>query len=200
MAHFKHYLLFIQFVFVFSAFAQKKPVKVLIVDGFSNHNWQQTTKMVKQILGESKLFDITVSTTPNNPEDSIAWKAWAPAFNQFDVVIQNTNNIQNTKLKWPARVQRNLESYVKNGGGLYILHSANNAFSDWEEYNKMIGLGWRQKSYGYALEIDSQRNVKRIAPGEGKETFHGNRSDLYITILNRNPINKGYPDVWKTPI
>jgi type 1 glutamine amidotransferase len=199
MAHFKHFLLFALCLISLSAFAQKKRIKVLIIDGFSNHDWQQTTKMVKQILGESKLFDISVSTAPGNPNDSIAWKNWDPAFNQFDVVIQNTNNIQNTELKWPLKVQRSLESYVKNGGGLYILHSANNAFPDWEEYNKMIGLGWRPKSYGYALEIDSQRNVKRIPPGEGQGTFHGNRSDLYITILNRNPINKGYPDVWKTP-
>jgi len=199
MAHFRHFLYFAFCLFSLSASTPKKPIQVLIVDGFSNHNWQQTTKMVKQILGESKLFDISVSTAPDNPNDSIAWKRWAPNFTQFDLVIQNTNNIQNTKLNWPVNVQRSLERYVKNGGGLYILHSANNAFPDWEEYNKMIGLGWRPKSYGYALEIDSQRNVKRIPPGEGEDTFHGNRSNLQITILNRNPINKGYPDVWKTP-
>jgi type 1 glutamine amidotransferase len=97
------------------------------------------------------------------------------------------------------KVQQSLEEFVKKGGGLYILHSANNAFPDWEEYNKMIGLGWRDRNYGYALEIDSQRNIHRIPPGEGQGTFHGDRTELSIHILNRHPINKGYPAVWKTP-
>jgi type 1 glutamine amidotransferase len=96
-------------------------------------------------------------------------------------------------------VQHELEDYVKGGGGLYILHSANNAYPDWDEYNKMIGLGWRPKSYGYALTVDSLGKIGRIPPGEGKDTYHGDRSDLYIHILNDHPINKGFPKIWKTP-
>jgi type 1 glutamine amidotransferase len=199
----KYYLLSIAFLLLLSiAHAQTKPKKrinVLIVDGFSNHDWRQTTKIVKQILEEANLFNITISTAPENPGDSTDWARWEPGFKNYDVVIQNTNNIQNPHLKWPKKIQVELEIYVKHGGGLYILHSANNAYPDWEEYNKMIGLGWRPKSYGYALEIDSERNIKRIPPGEGKDTYHGNRSDLYINILNNHPINKGYPKVWKTP-
>ncbi|MDB5031108.1 ThuA domain-containing protein [Mucilaginibacter sp.] len=178
-------------------FAQK-PVRVLIVDGFSNHDWRQTTKIVKQILNETGRFTITVSTAPATPEDT-SWTSWDPKFKNFDVVIQNTNNIQNARLKWPRRVQEELENYVKDGGGLYILHSANNAYPDWEEYNKIIGLGWRPKTYGYALVVDSAGKINRIPPGEGQGTFHGDRSDLQIHVLTNHPINKGYPKQWMTP-
>ncbi len=185
-----------------SVFAQnkhKKRIHVLIVDGYSNHDWQQTTKIATHILGKAGLFTVSESTAPCNPDDSAAWAAWEPDFKKYDVVIQNTNNIQNPKLKWPRRVQLELEDYVKNGGGLYVLDSANNAYSDWDGYNQMIGLGWRPKTYGYALTVDSLGHIDSIPPGQGQGTYHNDRSNLRIQVLNDHPINKGYPKQWLTP-
>lgn len=182
----------------FSKNTQKKLIRVLIVDGYSNHDWKQTTLVTKKILEESKLFVVSVSTAPaTTSEDSLA--EWAPHFNKYDVVIQNTNNINDTLLRWPRKVQIELQKYVASGGGLYILHSANNAFPNWKEYNEMIGLGWRPKETGYALEIDDNRNIIRVPPGEGGNTSHGKRFDALIHILNRNPINHDYPSAWITP-
>lgn len=180
----------------FSALAQKKkPISVLIVDGFSNHDWKQTTAVTKWILEESGRFVVDVSTVP---ADSIERSAWNPNFSKYAVIIQNTNNIQNSRLRWSKQAEKQLEEYVKNGGGLYILHSANNAFSHWKEYDKMIGLGWRRASEGYALEIDSANNITRIAPDEGKGTGHGERFNALIQVLTPHPINKGYPSQWQT--
>jgi type 1 glutamine amidotransferase len=183
-------------------YSQNKPdkvIKVLIVDGFSNHNWRQTTKMVKAILEETGRFKVDVSTAPANAIDS-AWLNWRPKFSDYDVVIQNTNNIQDKQIHWPREVQEALEKYVKSGGGLYILHSANNAFADWPEYNRMIGLGWRSKDQFKALKIDSTgKHVVEIPAGEGVGTNHGSRIDAVITIFTPHPINKGFPAAWKTP-
>ncbi len=176
----------------------KQVIKVLIVDGFSNHDWQQTTKVTRHILGKAGLFEVFVSTAPSD-FDNEKWAEWQPEFTDFDVVIQNTNNINRQEWRWPARVEKKLEDYVRNGGGLYILHSANNAFAHWEEYNRMIGLGWRKKEQGVALMIGEQQKVLQIAKGEGKNTFHGDRYDAVIKILNRHPIHKGFPNAWKTP-
>lgn len=174
--------------------APRKPIKVLIVDGFSNHDWKQTTLLVKNILENTGMFAVTVSTATGLADDT----AWDPGFDQYAVVIQNTNNIQNPALRWPRKIELELEDYVRRGGGLYILHSANNAFPSWEEYNKMIGLGWRSRETGYALQLDSDDHVIRIPPGEGEGTNHGDRFDAVIKILTRHPINQGYPDQWKT--
>jgi type 1 glutamine amidotransferase len=172
-----------------------KPIPVLIVDGFSNHDWRQTTILTKWMLEESGLFKADVSTIPS---DSLQRLNWRPKFNDYAVVIQNTNNIFTPQLRWPVKAEVDLENYVKEGGGLYILHSANNSFSHWEEYEKMIGMGWRPSTIGYALEIDSNRNVIRIPPGEGSGTSHGNKFNALVQILNQHPINMGYPDKWQT--
>jgi type 1 glutamine amidotransferase len=147
------------------------------------------------MLEESGLFKVDVSTIPG---DSLQRLNWRPKFNNYAVVIQNTNNIFTPQLLWPVKAEVDLENYVKEGGGLYILHSANNAFSHWKEYEKMIGMGWRPNTFGYALEIDSNRNIIRIPPGEGSGTGHGNRFNALVQILNRHPINVGYPDKWQT--
>jgi type 1 glutamine amidotransferase len=173
----------------------RKPISVLIVDGFSNHDWKQTTTVIKWILEQSKRFKVDVSTVPT---DSIQRETWGPEFKKYAVIIQNTNNIQDKRLRWPRQAELALEEYTKKGGGLYILHSGNNAFPHWEEYDKMIGLGWRPATSGYALEIDSSKNIIRIPPGEGKGTGHGSRFNAVIHIFTRHPINKNYPDAWQT--
>ena len=176
--------------------AQKKQViSVLIIDGFSNHDWKQTTAVTKWILEKSGRFSVAVSTIPADSSDRLVWK---PDFKKYAVVIQNTNNIQDTSLRWPVQAEQALEEYVKAGGGLYILHSGNNAFPHWREYDNMIGLGWRPRSSGYALEIDAAKNIVRIPPNEGNGTGHGNRFNAVIQVLNQHPINKGYPEQWQT--
>ena len=134
------------------------PIKVLIVDGFSNHDWRQTTRETKRILDDTGLFDIEVSTTPASPNAS-EWNTWRPKFEQYDVVIQNTNNIGKKHIRWPRKVETALENFVKSGGGLYILHSANNAVSHWQQYDRMIGLGWRNQDTGTAMEITENGKI-----------------------------------------
>ena len=175
-----------------------KLIDVLIIDGFSNHDWRQTTLLTRQILEETGRFKVAVSTAPATG-DTTDWAKWNPVFGDYEVVIQNTNNIQNKKIRWPRRVEEQLEHYVKSGGGLYILHSANNAFAHWPEYDRMIGLGWRPKETGYAVEIAPDRRIRRIPPGAGSGTSHGKRFDALVQVLNPHPINKGLPEQWLTP-
>ena len=42
----------------------KKLIPVLIVDGFSNHDWKQTTIVMKWILEKSNRFRVDISTVP----------------------------------------------------------------------------------------------------------------------------------------
>ena len=174
---------------------QEAVSKVVIVDGFSNHDWKQTSAVIEWLLEGTGRFEVDVTTIPL---DSSGWMLWNPDFESYDVVIQNTNNIHKPELKWPKHAQEKLQEFVEKGGGLYILHSANNAFPEWDEYNKMIGLGWRSAEIGVALELDSQMNLVRHERGEGKGTNHGDRFDALIQVIKRHPINEGYPAAWKT--
>ena len=70
------YLLAILFAGVLPASA-KTPhgkIRVLIVDGFSNHDWQRTTSLLRGILVSAGEFTVQVSTAPQDT-GSAAWKA-----------------------------------------------------------------------------------------------------------------------------
>jgi type 1 glutamine amidotransferase len=172
-------------------------IRVLIVDGFSNHDWQQTTSLIRGILSSNGLFDVSVSTTPqatNNP----AWDTWRPKFTDYDVIIQTCNDI-NHGPKWPEPVKRDFESFVQKGGGIYIFHSAENAFVGWKEYERMVGLCWRKADYGTAIRVNEDGKLVRIPPGEGGNTNHGQRGDVLVTRLGDDPIHEGMPRSWLSP-
>lgn len=177
------------------SFARQDNIKVLIIDGYSNHDWRYTTDIIKTLLVNSNFCDVDISTAPTN--DSPDYMKWDPDFSKYDVVVMNVNNLNNG-FSFPEKVQFNFEHYIENGGGMYVFHSANNSFAEWEEYNKMIGLGWRNPEQGIAIEIVDDKMVK-IPVGEGEGTSHGDRMDLVVNKLVEHPVNKGFPQKWKTP-
>lgn len=178
------------------AVADKK-VRVLIVDGFSNHDWRQTTALIRGILAPSGLFDVAVSTTPQTMNQA-EWAAWRPKFSDYDVVIQNCNDYGGGP-HWPEPVKRDFEDFVRNGGGVYIFHSAENAFVGWKEYEKIVGLCWRKADYGTSIRVNEDESLVRIPPGEGGGTNHGKRGDVLVMRLGDDPIHAGMPRAWLSP-
>ena len=46
--------------------------------------------------------------------------------------------------RWPAALKSSFEQYMTDGGGLVVVHAADNAFAGWPAFNEMIGVGgWR---------------------------------------------------------
>jgi hypothetical protein len=171
-----------------------KQIRVLIVDGFSNHDWRLTTHYIRAILEPTGLFAVDVSTSPPTAA-APGWDDWRPRFEDYDVVIQNCNDY-NGGPSWPEPVQAALERFVRGGGGLYVWHSANNAFVNWPAYNEMIGLGWRNKDYGTAIVVGDDGKLSRIPPGDGENTGHGPRFDALITRVGDHTIHRGLPRQW----
>ncbi len=172
-------------------------ITVLIVDGFSNHNWILNTALIRGIIEPTGLFKVAISTSPATA-DAPGWEQWRPRFSDYDVVIQTCNDIGG-RPSWPAQVQQDFEDYIRGGGGAFIYHSANNAFPHWDAYNRIIGLGWRLADQGVAIAIDENERIVRIPSGEGLKTSHGPRVDAVITRLGDHPIHRGMPRRWKTP-
>jgi hypothetical protein len=181
--------------------AQTKPeakIRVLILDGFSNHNWKLNTKLLRGLLGPTGLFEVSVSTCP--PGNSPEWANWNPDFSKCDVVIQTCNDIsQNPKPKWPEPVKKAFAEFVNNGGGALIYHSGNNAFPDWAEYNDIIGIGWRNQNQGKALQMDAEGKITEIPLGTGRGTGHANRAEVLVKRLGDHAIHAGMPREWKSP-
>lgn len=184
-----------------SASAASGPAKlrVLIVDGVNNHDWAPTTAAISKLLRSSGRFAVDVSTSPSRDAPPEAWASWQPRFAGYDVVLSNFNGgDQAGAIMWPEDVRRSFETYVRKGGGFVSLHAANNAFPGWIAYEKMVGLLWRDKSFGPGLYFgDSDRPV--IVPtGKGLEPGHGPRHDFIMTTLpTGHPITRGFPRQWQ---
>jgi type 1 glutamine amidotransferase len=113
-------------------------------------------------------------------------------------VIQNCNDYQHPNV-WPEPVQKDFENFVRNGGGVYIFHGAENAFLGWTEYEKMVALLWRKADYGTSIRMDANGKMVRIPPGIGSDTNHGARGDVLVTRLGNDPIHAGMPRQWLSP-
>ncbi|MCF7976325.1 MAG: ThuA domain-containing protein [Phycisphaerae bacterium] len=166
------------------------PLKVLIVDGQNNHDWAGTTPVIKKILEDTGKFTVDVATSPKQRQPMDNFK---PDFAQYDVIFSNYNGDN-----WPQSTQTALETYMKNGGGLVIFHAADNAFSRWDEWNKMIGLGgWggRNEKSGPMIRYRDGQIVRDTSPGAGGT--HGPQHPFQIVRRNStHPIMQGLPDKW----
>ncbi|MDG3004938.1 ThuA domain-containing protein [Paludisphaera mucosa] len=174
-----------------SAGAAEK-LKVLIVEGQNNHAWKATTPLLKAELEKSGRFAATVATTPPSKAPASAWESFRPAFKSYDVVLTNYNGDP-----WPAPIRKELEEFVAGGGGLVVMHAANNAFADWPAYNEMIGLGWRDPGFGDRITIDDAGQVVRTPKGQGPGSGHGPRHAYTVVVRKADhPIVKGLPHEW----
>ena len=164
-------------------------LRALLVDGQNNHNWKATSPLLKQALEASGRFTVDVATTP----DKANWDSFKPEFSKYDVVISNYNGDL-----WPKETGQAFERYMKNGGGLVIVHAADNSFPEWPEYNKMIGLGgWggrNEKSGPYVRWRNGQIVRDTYAGGGGS---HGAYHEYVVqTRQPDHPIMAGLPEKW----
>jgi hypothetical protein len=174
------------------ALGAEEKIRVLIVDGQNNHNWRVMTPPMKADLERSGRFTVDVATTPGPKSPTAAWDAFHPDFSKYDVVLSNYNGDS-----WPPDVRKSLEDYVAKGGGLAIIHAANNAFEHWPAYNEMIGLGWRNPRFGDRLTIDDSGHLVRTPKGQGPGAGHGPPHAFKIAVRNPDhPITHGMPAEW----
>lgn len=174
-----------------TALAADPAHRALIIDGQNNHGiWPKTSKMMKRYLEQTGLFAVDIVTTAPKGTD----ESFHPDFAKYQVVVSNYNGAD-----WPKATQEAFVEYVKGGGGLVIVHAANNSFGNWPAYNEMIGLGgWggRNERSGPYVYLDEQgKLVRDTAKGPGGH--HGPQHPF--TIITRDPdhpVTKGMPGEW----
>jgi type 1 glutamine amidotransferase len=168
-------------------------IPVAIVDGESGgtyHNWKVTTQVMKLELEESGLFDVTVITAPASDGD---FSQFHPDFTRYRAVVMNYDGPD-----WPADLRAQFEKYVQDGGGLVIVHAADNSFPNWKAYNLMTGIGgWRgrDENAGPHWFWQDGKMVPDTAPGRAGK--HGLRLPFQVTERDpSHPILRGLPRVW----
>ena len=204
-----------------SASAQDAPaggkLKALIIDGQNNHSaWPQTTKIMQSFLQETGRFTVDISRT------QYTWKGgkllnqfplddgkkyqdlpepktdptFKPNFSDYDVVISNFGW---KAAPWPQETQNAFEEYIAGGGGLVVVHAADNSFPEWTEFNRMIGLGgWGgrdEKSGPYVYINNAGKLIRDKSAGRGGS--HGPGHEYQVVVRTpEHPIVKGLPNAW----
>jgi uncharacterized protein len=163
----------------------------MILDGQNNHDWKATTPLLRKALESSGRFTIEVATSPASGADMSGFR---PSFADYDVVLSNYNGD-----RWPAATEKDFETYVAGGGGVVIVHAANNAFGDWPAYNRIIGLGgWggRTEKTGPFVYVNETGAITRdTSPGAGGH--HGPQHEFQIRTRDaEHPIMRGLPPLW----
>jgi hypothetical protein len=173
--------------------AQAASIKVMILDGASGgtyHDWKLTTQIMKRELDEAGLFDITVVSAPPADGD---FSNFHPDFARYQVVVSNYDSQD-----WPAPLKAQFETYMKNGGGLVLVHGADNAFPNWVAFNEMAGVGgWRQRDAPAGPRWYFKDGKLTSDPSPDPAGRHGLRKPFRITArAPDHPIMHGLPADW----
>lgn len=167
--------------------AQEVVYKTLLIDGQNNHQWQETTPIIRATLESTGRFAVDVATTPPAGGDMSKFQ---PKFAEYDVVVSNYNGEP-----WSAATQKAFAEYVYGGGGFVSVHAADNSFPDWAEYNQMIGVGgWgnRTEKDGPYVRWRDGKFVRDTKPGRGGS--HGQRHPFEVVVRDtEHPITRGIP-------
>jgi hypothetical protein len=171
------------------------PITVMILDGESGgpyHDWQRVTPVLKKMLDETGLFDVALVSAPGAKGD---FSNFAPDFSRFQAVVMNYDAPDE---RWPAPLKSSFERYVAAGGGLVIVHAADNAFAGWPAFNEMIGVGgWRGRTEaaGPYWYVKDGKLTPDATPGPAGS--HGRRIPFAVTVRDAtHPIMRGLPRRW----
>ena len=209
--------------------ANESRIRALIIDGRNNHDWVSTTDFLRATLESTGMFEVEVSTAPplrfpqsprrvQRPEDAedlerakklfddgrkkaqaeleARWEQWSPDFSNADVVVLNYNGDS-----WPNHVSEGFIRFVREGGGVVLVHGANNAFRTWPEFNELIGIGWRPAPIGRAVKVNPETGETYVAddrelPNKGNSA-HGSKHPFQITVRALDhPVMRGIPNRW----
>ena len=183
---------FIFFMFLIPLLSmQAKPIKVMLLTGQTDpyHRWKVTSAHLKATLDLYDKFQTDVVLIPEKKDMA----SFAPKFSDYQVLVLDQNGPD-----WPLQTQKAFVEFVKTGGGVVLVHEADNAFPNWVEYNQICGLGgWKgrdEKSGPYFYWKDGEY-IKDYSAG--KAGSHGSRVPYIVNIRDtKHPITKGLPTKW----
>ena len=172
--------------------AAQSRIKVMILTGQCNpyHNWAVSSAAIKRILDETGTFEVTVVTSPAKGQDMSGFK---PTFAGYGAVVMDYEGDD-----WPEPTKQAFVEYVRGGGGLVLVHAADNAFPKWKEFLEISGVGgWggRDETWGPKVRW---RDGKIVFDSEtpGNATHPARHDFLIVSRAPEHPIMKGLPGEW----
>ncbi|MBI3666817.1 MAG: ThuA domain-containing protein [Acidobacteria bacterium] len=160
-----------------TAAAESPKIQALIFSGRNNHEWRLTTAHLRNLLSATGRFEVRVDEAPAG--------CTATTLAGFDLLVLDYNGP-----RWGPGCEQAVETFVRGGKGLVVIHAASYAFGGleilgeghvrtgqrepaWAEYARMVGGSWVE--------------------GPAK-TGHGRRHLFQVrTVDQDHPIMQGLP-------
>ena len=161
-----------------AAQAIPKPVRVLVLSGRNNHDWRNTTPFLRKTMQESGRFDVRVTEEPAGLTGT--------TLAGYDVLVSDYNGP-----RLGPQAEQAIESFVRDGKGIVIVHGADYAFGtleilgDYQSHTGKTEPPW--KAYG--------EMVGAVWSAEAPKTGHGTRHVFPVKVVKRDhPVTRGLPE------
>jgi type 1 glutamine amidotransferase len=118
-------------------------IKILILSGRNNHDWQKTTPLLAKILKDAGFFTASITEKP----DTLTYNGLI----RYDVVLSNWNSWPDNDYRFTKEWENDFLRYVKEGGGAVFIHAGASSFYSWNEYHQM-GIGRWGKETNHGLQ------------------------------------------------
>ena len=146
--------------------ASNGPIKILILSGRNNHEWQKTTPLLARIYSETRLFSVSVTELP----DTLTYRQ----LKKYDVVVSNWNTWPDNNLRFSEAWEKDFLKYINDGGGALFIHAGASSFYGWNEYHKMgIGRWGKETNHG-------QQTKGKISEFDQNHPVTSGFKDFYI--------------------
>lgn len=145
------------------------PLRCLIFSGQNNHDWRETTPLLKQILEGDGGFAVEIVERPDLLDPS--------SLEGVDVILSNWNTFGKHAAvnAWPQPLENAVLDHVREGGGFVVVHAGGTSFPAWSDFQEMIGATW------------------------GAGTGHGLVHRFKVAVVDPNhPITRGLDDFQTT--
>lgn len=169
-------------------------LRALLLTGQSSqhHDWSITSAAIARRLEETERFAVDVVRADGPRLDGVDHSGLHAAFGDYDVVV-----IDYEGERWPRETENALEGYVRGGGGLVIVHAADNAFPDWPAYQQLCGVGgWGGRDESAGPKVRWREGAQVLDDSAGV-AMHPPRQDFpVVTRMPDHPIMRGLPASW----
>ena len=171
-----------------------KLVKTLLLTGENNHDWKRSAPYCKNLLEESKKFEVDLTT---DPSVSLTDKDKLSDYNLFFVDYNGP--------QWVDPAKENFINAIRNGTNVCILHASNNAFDGWVEYEEICALMWRTgaghgKYHKFDVEVTDldhpiTKGLPLVFKDHPDELYHGlshmHNTDYHVLATAFSSIDSG---------
>lgn len=158
-------------------------IKVLLITGddVSAHPWREISETTREILVNSKKFDVRICEDPLILESATSLMA-------YDVIVFTIYSQRIQVI--PEQAQENLLNFVKEGKGFFVQHLASASFPMWEEFGKLCGRKWVMGTSGHGPRsvFDAKVNNREHPITAGMENFQTD-DELYSKLQGSGEIN-----------